>query len=73
VARYLDLFGSLRDLGTPLLLATSVIGACRLLGPLPEFSAAIGETRALLAGLGAVPFLDRLEEAVAERAEAPIA
>ncbi len=64
VTRYREAFGRFRDLGTPLLLATSVIGACRLLGPVPELAPAIAEAREILVGLRAAPFLGQLEAAV---------
>ena len=71
-ARYLEVFGRFRDLGTPLLLATSVISACRLLGPLPELAAAIAEAREILAQLRAAPFLGHLEAAVSRGAPAAV-
>ncbi len=72
VARYREAFGRFRDLGTPLLLATSVISACRLLGSLPELAGAISEAREILAGLGAAPFLGHLEAAVAQGAPSAV-
>ena len=63
-ARYLDVFGRLHELGTALLFATSVISACRLLGPVPEFATAIAEAREVLTGLRAAPLLGHLEAAI---------
>ncbi|MHB8459865.1 MAG: ATP-binding protein [Candidatus Limnocylindrales bacterium] len=71
-ARYRDVFDQLRELGIPLLFATSVIGACQLLGPSPELSSAINEARETLTRLRAQPFLDRLEAAT-ERQPSPSA
>jgi class 3 adenylate cyclase/tetratricopeptide (TPR) repeat protein len=65
-ARYLEVFSRLRDLGTPLLLATSVISACRALGPIPELGPAIAEAREILAQLRAAPLLGQLEAAVGQ-------
>jgi len=65
---YREAFGCFRDLGTPLLLATSVIGAWRLLGPVPELAPAIAEAREILAHLHAAPFLGLLEAAVGQGA-----
>ncbi len=64
LARYLDAFGRFRDLGTPMLLATSVISACRLVGPLPELAPAIAEARDILLELRAAPLLGHLEAAI---------
>jgi class 3 adenylate cyclase/tetratricopeptide (TPR) repeat protein len=66
IERYRDAFGLLRDLGAALPLAVGVIGACRLLGPIPELSAEMREAREILSGLGAVTFLGRADEAFAE-------
>ena len=66
-ARYREVFDHLRDLGTPLLFATSVIGACQLLGPLPESSSEINEAREILTRLRAQPFLDRLVAATEQQ------
>jgi class 3 adenylate cyclase/tetratricopeptide (TPR) repeat protein len=72
VGRYREVFGRFRDLGTPLLLATSVISACRILGPLPELAAAITEAREILAQLRAAPFLGHLEAAVGQGAHSEV-
>ncbi len=63
-ARYLDVFDRFRDLGTALLFATSVISACRMLGPIPEFAASIAEAREILMELRAAPLLGHLEAAL---------
>ena len=63
LTRYREAFSLFRDLGMPLLLATSVIGACRLLGSVPELAPAIAEASEILTGLRAVPLLGQLEAA----------
>jgi class 3 adenylate cyclase/tetratricopeptide (TPR) repeat protein len=67
VGRFHELFGRLRDLGTALPLAVSIIGACRLLGPIPELSADLNDAREILSRMGALTFLERAEEAFSQR------
>ena len=77
LAAYREAFRGWRDLGLPWYVALAAIDALTVLGPdEPELQAAGEEARAILAGLGAKPFLARLEAAMeqprSQGSEAPI-
>ncbi len=63
---YRDVFIRWKELAIPVQHASSVIGAAQLLGARPELVEALAEARAILGGIDARTFLDRLDEAVRE-------
>ncbi len=67
LAAYRDALRGWRDAGLPVLEAMTAIDMATLLDPsLPEVQAAATRAREILGGLGAMPFLERLESALAD-------